>query len=97
MAGRFGVRSGPPQTYRPGVPCAAHIAGSRFTLRESPRIREFTVMFSVGDVVVLRSGGPSMTVLWSNDSETCCTWFPTSQSLEPAIRNFMSGVLKKID
>lgn len=31
--------------------------------------------FQPGEVVHLKSGGPSMTVDFEENSETCCTWF----------------------
>lgn len=54
-------------------------------------------MFSPGDVLQLKSGGPHMTAMWSNETETCCTWFPTDQSQEPVTRTFLSVVLEKVE
>lgn len=34
-----------------------------------------------GDVVVLRSGGPKMTVKWVSGSECYCEWFDGSKPL----------------
>ncbi len=32
--------------------------------------------FSIGDVVMLKSGGPKMTVTYAKDREVFCRWFP---------------------
>lgn len=32
-------------------------------------------VIKAGDVVVLKSGGPQMTVAWIEESEALCVWF----------------------
>lgn len=51
----------------------------------------------VGDLVQLKSGGPIMTVAWSNAEygDTKCQWFDERNELKEAI--FVSGQLKILD
>lgn len=50
-------------------------------------------MFKVGDVVAVKSGGPSMTVTYidldyeEDDQEVKCTWFTENNSLNEAFFN----------
>lgn len=47
-----------------------------------------------GDVVTLKSGGPKMTVDWTNDEDTACTWFVGSKREQA---KFYTATLVKAD
>lgn len=42
---------------------------------EPTRRRVMTEQWKPGDVVVLKSGGPKMTIKFVEHGEACCTWF----------------------
>ncbi|MBF4354736.1 DUF2158 domain-containing protein, partial [Vibrio anguillarum] len=43
-------------------------------------------MFNVGDTVILKSGGPAMTVIGYNyDDHLICNWFDKNQELKNGI------------
>lgn len=51
--------------------------------------------FEIGDVVVLRSGGPKMTVHGLvSDGDVVCQWFESNEVHE---ENFPKEVLKKVE
>lgn len=50
-------------------------------------------MFSVGDVVVLKSGGPKMTVTYLGDRGVSCSWFKDGQI--PAWHEFPAEALTR--
>lgn len=51
--------------------------------------------YKVGDVVVLKSGGPEMTVYEIQNSDYVnCTWFVGDK---PQYASFPSGVLEKVE
>jgi uncharacterized protein YodC (DUF2158 family) len=33
------------------------------------------IALNPGDTVVLKSGGPDMTINWIEDDQACCSWF----------------------
>ena len=39
------------------------------------------VAITVGDVVQLKSGGPTMTVAWIEDHEAYCEWFDLKKNV----------------
>lgn len=45
-----------------------------------------------GDVVLLKSGGPLMTVAWARDTDAKCEWFDSKS--EPQSRVYALVVLK---
>lgn len=47
----------------------------------------------VGDVVILKSGGPRMTVDLIDGEDVQCTWFDDKNALEQ--RSFKSNLLRK--
>lgn len=52
--------------------------------------------FKKGDVVELKSGGPTMTVTYLNQNGSVqCQWFPNSQE-KPMWHDFPPEALKKI-
>lgn len=52
--------------------------------------------FKIGEVVVLKSGGPKLTVSAINSDQTIvCCWFDRNEILHYA--NFVAIVLKKIE
>jgi len=51
----------------------------------------------VGDVVVLRSGGPKMTVLGVEDRRAYCTWFGSPIMPTPAATDFPVDALEVIE
>jgi uncharacterized protein YodC (DUF2158 family) len=53
--------------------------------------------FTVGDVVILKSGGPLMTVAWASAEQVSCMWFNTDTATEPTIAQFLPAVLKKAE
>lgn len=51
--------------------------------------------FKVGDVVLLKSGGPSMTVSHvAPDGSLLCVWFPDQSSVKTASELFVAAVLQ---
>ena len=51
--------------------------------------------FKIGDVVVLKSGGPDMTITSAGDSTVRCKWF--LQGGTPTWHDFPPDALKKPD
>jgi uncharacterized protein YodC (DUF2158 family) len=45
--------------------------------------------FAPGDVVVLKSGGPSMTIESIEDDEAACVWFQAQQQRSGSFKLFM--------
>ena len=50
--------------------------------------------FQPGDIVVLKSGSPKMTVEYSNDDDTKC-WYINTQTKEIEFKEIPTAVLKK--
>ena len=48
-----------------------------------------------GDLVQLKSGGPVMTVAWTNNKDVGCTWFDEKNELQNS--NFKTPQLKVIN
>ena len=48
-----------------------------------------------GSVVLLKSGGPKMTVAWVEDGEVGCEWF--NDKMEPQFKAFPATSLKLYD
>lgn len=57
------------------------------------------IQFNAGDVVLLKSGGPTMTVDWAEAEEgtmtCCCSWF--DEKNKPMQRKFRAATLKKAE
>lgn len=54
------------------------------------------VVFDIGDVVTLKSGGPKMTVSEINGNEVTCTWFDAATT-ELKTHVFKARTLEKDD
>ena len=52
-----------------------------------------------GDIVVLKSGGPNMTIEWTEEFEgvvtVSCSWFDTK--MQPQNRSFPADALKPVE
>jgi len=43
-----------------------------------------------GNVVILKSGGPKMTVVWVDEFKASCTWFDKDQKIQQQSFNLSS-------
>jgi uncharacterized protein YodC (DUF2158 family) len=53
--------------------------------------------FAMGDVVELKSGGPTMTIEHVGQAEVTCVWYDYQHSHEMKSRQFRPETLKKIN
>ncbi len=52
--------------------------------------------FQIGDVVMLKSGGPEMTVSFTKGDEVWCMWFVTERFDAAKEQCFKAAVLKPV-
>lgn len=50
--------------------------------------------FKVGDLVLLKSGGPLMTVYNVTNEMVDCVWFTSNSAVTPSTYSFQTGALK---